>query len=231
MMMFNPVVGVLLLVLLFAGYLAIAQSVCHNAANRRLIPAIMVVIFIMYLCGVSFVALLYVYYGNEPFVLYTAFLIFIAVALALVIRSCIRCRDTMQPLYVVFFLLYCALVAYVTLYIRVGTFERGMQMIPFARVSRALASHSFEYMEHDILNAAMFVPMGILIPLMNSRVFNRFSYAFLFGMISSTAIETIQMVSHLGVFDIDDIIANVFGAVVGYMVCSVFIRAGQMGRH
>lgn len=233
--MLNPIGLLLVFVLAAAGYLVIAQSVCQNARSQSMVPALAIVTLFLYLCGASFVALLYIYFGYDTLVLFAAMILFAIIALALVIRNCIRYSEEMNTLYVVFFLAYCALVVFATLYSRVGSWQTGIQMTPFLRVSEAVQMGDYELMGHDALNIAMFVPLGLLIPLMNRRVFDKLSYAVLFGMIASTTIETVQMLTHLGMFDIDDIIANVLGAVIGYVLCSLYLkmvgRSARYGRY
>ncbi|MWV42649.1 hypothetical protein GRF59_03330 [Paenibacillus sp. HJL G12] len=62
-------------------------------------------------------------------------------------------------------------------------------------------------------NFLAFIPFGILIPLLFRCTFFRFIGFFI---LSITILETLQMISRLGAFDIDDIIINTIGAAVGY---------------
>lgn len=69
------------------------------------------------------------------------------------------------------------------------------------------------------LNILLFIPLGYLWKvgfLYHKRWYN----AALWGMMSSLLIEIIQLVFCLGWFDIDDLINNTLGAVIGYACCS-----------
>lgn len=224
-MTFHPVAIILASILAIAGYLAIFQSVCSEVRNRRLVPILGVAALFIYLCILGFVGVLFVFFGYDPIVLFAALVLAGIAALAWIVRCCVKHRQYMNWFAVVFFAAYCLLVGYVTLYIRVGTVVKNINMVPFARITRALETGNTSLMEHDMLNLLMFVPLGILVPLMNRRVFHKLSYAFLFGITATVAIETTQMVAHLGIFDIDDIIANVLGMLAGYGLCSLCLLA------
>lgn len=62
-------------------------------------------------------------------------------------------------------------------------------------------------------NYLAFVPFGLVIPLLIRCRFLPFLLVFLAAI---TGVELIQMVTHLGSFDINDIVINTLGAVVGY---------------
>ncbi|WP_231574898.1 VanZ family protein [Paenibacillus sp. FSL R7-0273] len=62
-------------------------------------------------------------------------------------------------------------------------------------------------------NYLAFVPFGLVIPLLIRCRFLPFLLIFLAAI---TGVELIQMVTHLGSFDINDIVINTLGAIVGY---------------
>ncbi|SEG75098.1 VanZ family protein [Paenibacillus sp. UNC499MF] len=62
-------------------------------------------------------------------------------------------------------------------------------------------------------NFAAFIPFGLLIPLLFRSKFIPFIGCFL---VSITFLETMQMLTRLGSFDINDIVINTLGAAVGY---------------
>jgi glycopeptide antibiotics resistance protein len=62
-------------------------------------------------------------------------------------------------------------------------------------------------------NIGMFIPFGVLIPLSARFKFAGFLLCFELGLIS---LEVLQLVTKRGSFDIDDIILNTFGALIGY---------------
>ncbi|MDQ0270990.1 VanZ family protein [Cytobacillus purgationiresistens] len=62
-------------------------------------------------------------------------------------------------------------------------------------------------------NFLAFIPFGMIIPLLFRCSFRRF---ITFFILSITILETLQMLSRLGAFDINDIIINSLGAAVGF---------------
>lgn len=66
-------------------------------------------------------------------------------------------------------------------------------------------------------NIIIFIPLGFMIPL----IFNKFrslKSAILIGFLSSFLIEILQFVFKIGSCDIDDIILNTFGSIVGFIL-------------
>ena len=70
-------------------------------------------------------------------------------------------------------------------------------------------------------NILLFVPFGFLIPLLFDRYNNILKVTF-YGLIASLAIEVIQYFTAMNITDIDDVIFNTFGAVVGIICYKIF---------
>ncbi len=84
--------------------------------------------------------------------------------------------------------------------------------------------NSFENLAGNIL---VFVPFGIFLPAIWQKCKN-FADTFLAGLVFSLAIETFQLFSAFGEFDIDDILLNCFGVVVGFILYYLFRTAKQL---
>jgi glycopeptide antibiotics resistance protein len=74
-------------------------------------------------------------------------------------------------------------------------------------------------------NIGVFVPFGILIPLLYPKLRNVFFFTFTF-LLGITCLETLQLISKLGSFDVDDIILNTCGAVIGLL----FLKINRLGK-
>ncbi|HCM91750.1 MAG TPA: hypothetical protein DIS78_04195 [Lachnospiraceae bacterium] len=68
---------------------------------------------------------------------------------------------------------------------------------------------------HALENIFLFIPFGLLVPL-TGRFFKRWWNLVLMAFLTSLFIETMQLATARGFFEIDDIILNTFGAMVGY---------------
>lgn len=73
-------------------------------------------------------------------------------------------------------------------------------------------------------NILLFVPFGILIPLIWRR-FRRWHKVALLGFCLSFVIENIQLFTKRGYFELDDILLNTVGTIVGYIIYSFFALA------
>ena len=97
------------------------------------------------------------------------------------------------------------------------------------RVNLVPLVHLFRYGSvRDILwnvtgNAAMFVPSGILLPMVyrNCRSFRKTAAA---GALLSLCIEILQLPFQARASDVDDLILNTLGAVAGYGIYAAFQR-------
>lgn len=63
-------------------------------------------------------------------------------------------------------------------------------------------------------NVAVFVPFGIALPYLLKLRLMRFLVIF---MVALVTLELLQLVLHRGSFDIDDVLLNTIGAMMGYM--------------
>lgn len=85
-----------------------------------------------------------------------------------------------------------------------------------------------------LLNIALFVPLGALLPLL-FRVFRRWYAMLLAGAAASLAIELGQLVTARGMFDVDDLFTNTLGAMVGWgavmLIWTALERKGRWKVH
>lgn len=72
-----------------------------------------------------------------------------------------------------------------------------------------------------LLNVAMFIPLGILLPLLTKN-YHRWYLVLAEGFGTSLLIEIVQYITARGLFDVDDLFNNTLGTMIGYgflMVC------------
>ncbi|NLD60562.1 MAG: VanZ family protein [Clostridiales bacterium] len=72
-------------------------------------------------------------------------------------------------------------------------------------------------------NLLAFVPFGMFAPAVFRARYFKFIFVFLLSILS---LETLQMVTHLGRFDVHDIIVNSLGATIGYFSYRIGSKAG-----
>lgn len=72
-------------------------------------------------------------------------------------------------------------------------------------------------------NILAFLPFGLLGPLVLRRL-RKFRAVFFYSFLLSLIIELVQGYLGVGVMDVDDLILNVLGGVIGYGCYSIFFR-------
>ena len=80
-------------------------------------------------------------------------------------------------------------------------------------------------------NVAAFIPYGFALPLLFDRMKNGFlTVAACFA--TSLAAETIQLVSKVGSFDVDDLLLNTLGGLSGFIIFLIFqkLRGKKRGK-
>ena len=106
----------------------------------------------------------------------------------------------------------------------------NMNLIPFHtignywKVVRRMDYSALFY--HSVINLGgnifLFIPIGYFLPRLWKPMRNFFVF-FLTCFLSITLVELLQLVTLLGSLDIDDLILNLFGMILGY-VCFMIIK-------
>ena len=87
---------------------------------------------------------------------------------------------------------------------------------------------SWESLEGIVLNALLFIPFGYLAPLFYKKT--QWWKIMILGMAASLIIEIIQLVTRLGYADVNDLINNTIGILIGFILYkTVLSRHGETG--
>lgn len=100
-----------------------------------------------------------------------------------------------------------------------GISERGVNLIPFSSIHQMLNSPlGLKVALYNIMgNFLMLTPLAILLPLIDDRL-KKIKYYLLVISIFSFSIEIIQHITEIGSFDIDDLILNVTGSFILFII-------------
>ena len=120
------------------------------------------------------------------------------------------------------FILYLLMLGYVTIFSR-SERRTTEVLLRFDSVEESIRKRSLEPLEHLWLNVVMFVPMGLLFPAIDDRL-NKLMYVLPLGLITSTIIETTQLLMRLGQCDLEDLAANTLGACIGLLCFRLYRR-------
>jgi glycopeptide antibiotics resistance protein len=74
-------------------------------------------------------------------------------------------------------------------------------------------------------NIIPFMPIGLLAPLVVRSIL--WQKALVLGVVTGLTFEVMEVVFRVGIFDIDDVMLNAFGVMVGYRVFVMFKRRAQ----
>ena len=133
---------------------------------------------------------------------------------------------------VVFLIIYLLLLAYVCFWSEAyGRTEvqktYHYNLIPFREIIRFYTYRELVGIEAFILNlfgnVLVFAPFGFMVPIINWRYRNINKVAGLTFCLSMT-IECIQLITRVGSFDVDDLILNTLGGILGYVFFHVANR-------
>ena len=126
------------------------------------------------------------------------------------------------------FLAWLAVIAAATLTDRTpGIIPAGPELIPFHSYRAVIAGENKEILRSNFMNVILFYPAGLfaceLLPKSWSRAKRVILVAVLFALVS-TGIEFCQYHFALGQAEIDDVIHNAFGALIGAMISTIHVK-------
>ena len=109
---------------------------------------------------------------------------------------------------------YVCCLCYVTL-CRASVYDSSVHFQVFSAWQLAWNTFSFQNWANLLLNVALLGPFGILFPLVFQKI-KKWTVAA--GLVLSLLIESLQLLTHRGIFDVDDLLLNTIGGFVGYII-------------
>ncbi|EIT84692.1 hypothetical protein A374_13410 [Fictibacillus macauensis ZFHKF-1] len=119
----------------------------------------------------------------------------------------------------IFVVVYAVMVLYITLFsFNTYVYGKATNIVPFASIQLMWRSQSVLLVLKNIVgNLLLFFPFGLLLPLIFSS-FQRLKTILFVGFGGSFLIEVIQYQWAKRIFDVDDIILNGLGALLGWLL-------------
>ncbi len=120
--------------------------------------------------------------------------------------------------------IYLLALFYATLFIyNYYPYGKSVNLVLFDSIKLMWESGSYWLILKNIIgNILLFIPLGFLIPLVSKKGSSGFIIA-LIGFGTSAVIESLQYFVAHRIFDIDDILLNALGAVVGYFAFRIVL--------
>lgn len=99
----------------------------------------------------------------------------------------------------------------------------SINLVPFKTILPYVndASYSKVAIRNLLGNIFLFVPFGLLLPAIRPRI-DSYKKMFIFSILFSLFFEATQLLLRIGSFDVDDLILNTLGAMLGYFLFSRF---------
>lgn len=113
-------------------------------------------------------------------------------------------------------------------FLKYELFKHGtLSFVPFAVYLKLLRAHKYLFSIYQFIgNIAWFVPFGFLLPYLTGRPRN-LKRMLLYGLLVSFIIELSQFVFGTGVTEIDDLILNTLGAMLGFAFFRLLLRVKE----
>ena len=122
---------------------------------------------------------------------------------------------------VMLFWVYVSVMLIITFFSRESGSRQGMDLELFSTWGINDRNNAFV-----IENVLLFVPYGFLAGFAFGR-YRRFLPCLALGALTSLGIETLQLITGRGFFQIDDILTNTLGAVLGFLLYRLFKLFGK----
>jgi glycopeptide antibiotics resistance protein len=108
-----------------------------------------------------------------------------------------------------------------------GTHTGPGNFVPFKSIIPLLSGRGNQLIAMVNLfgNIIPFMPIGLLAPLVIRSI--SWQKALVLGVVTGLSFEVMEVVFRVGIFDVDDIILNAFGVMLGYGVFVMFKRRAQ----
>ena len=161
---------------------------------------------------------MYNYIYSRPLWLVAFCLLFLAVVWSRADEQCtVSHRRTVawKLLNLALLLVSLLFIAWATLLRREPMAELMVELRPFSTFDRIAAQP--EYVRTMIMNAALFLPLGLSAAALLPRRWPwlRIAFALLLGLAVSCGVEQLQYLHLLGTVEVDDVLCNTFGALLG----------------
>ena len=163
--------------------------------------------------------------GLLPYMKYSIFVIFILMIGYFFYRKFYQER---YPISLSKFVFITLLICWFIVVFGITTLSRGanytgsFNLSLFSGYVNAWNKWSLNEFQLIIFNMLMFVPLGVLLPLIHHKN-KSFWRVLVISIIFTSCIEVFQVVSGKGIFELDDLLHNTLGSLAGYYFIMVFI--------
>lgn len=221
----NILQGIMIGLLLAVGYLGSLRALQRRTSVRGAMPAASLILLVFF--GIFAVILFFVAHIFGMSLILMAMLL--ATVLLVLCGTGIYLAENFRQIHVgalMIFILYVLVILSITLFFRNTNGDHTTSLLRMDVLREAMHTHSLAPIRHILQNVALFIPIGFLLPYVDKDRLNDLLYPLLFGLALSVLIESTQFYFDLGQADLTDIVANVLGTALGYMLFWLGHRMG-----
>lgn len=117
--------------------------------------------------------------------------------------------------------MYVYIVIGITMLSRSESYTSAINLRLFSTFSDSFTDRMYIYE-----NVLLFMPLAILLFFLG-KIFRKWWVAVGIGILGSLAIEMGQLITHLGRFEVDDILTNTVGMFCSFLVCKIIYELGR----
>ncbi|MDD2959228.1 MAG: VanZ family protein [Lachnospiraceae bacterium] len=143
------------------------------------------------------------------------------------VRTAKRIRAVGGILFLIYMILLIYFLFFAESYGRGGAGEYRYNLIPLREINRFIRYPDVLGMRAVIVNLAGnvigFLPFGAILPVLRKPMRSLWKITLL-SFEFSAAIEVMQLITRVGSFDVDDIILNTAGGILGYLIFALCNR-------
>ncbi|WPK11115.1 VanZ family protein [Lysinibacillus louembei] len=169
--------------------------------------------------------LISIVFGLLPYVKYSIFIIAILMIGYFIYRKFYQRK---YPIRFSKFVFITLLICWFIVVLGITTLSRGARYTGqinfdlFTSYINAWNAWSLTEFQLIIFNMLMFVPLGVLLPLIHHKN-KSFWRVLVISIIFTACIEMSQLITGKGIFELDDLLHNTIGSLAGYFIVMVFI--------
>ncbi len=218
----------LIILLIVLGYFILLSLVAARLRGRGNITTAAVIVLFVYGCGLGMLIAIGRYLGELGLLLYAVSAVYSFLFLGWKLYWSVKRRPKIHLGVLVVLAAYLLAVLYITIFMR----EEGAYSTVQMEVFNWTSENGVESFQHILLNVVMFVPVGMLYPLLTDGDQGKMISSVSFGMMFSVWIETGQLILRSGTCDIDDILSNSLGCLIGGILTVAGMQRRKKGiRH
>lgn len=210
----------LILLLIVAGYFALFAWIMSRAGSRWPVSVILLVSLVVYIPVICTGAVFRQYLEETGILLYGIAAVYSCLYWLWKLYRLAVEKPKIRLRVLLLFVAYLLAVLYLTVFMRESGETERIQMEVFHWM-RPENGYDFS---HAFQNMILFVPAGFLCAALPKTERKVFVMGCSFGLLLSVIIETAQLFFRFGLCDIDDILSNFAGAVIGAGIVAIWNR-------